>query len=109
EAVIGALYLDGGYPAAKKFIDGRFLDDRAEFVESDFKSRLQEVVQKKHKVPPEYRLVDTRGPDHDKTFEVAVIVGSRTLGTGTGKTKKEAEQDAARDALKRVRKPASKA
>ncbi len=103
EAVIGALYLDGGYEAARRFVEGRFLEARAAFVETDFKSRLQEVVQKRHKVPPEYRLVETAGPDHDKTFSVTVLVGARTLGTGSGKTKKEAEQDAARDALKHVK------
>lgn len=108
EALIGALYLDGGYEAARKFVESRFLLARDEFVETDFKSRLQEVVQKRHKVPPEYRLVETSGPDHDKTFQVAVIVGSKTLGGGSGKTKKEAEQDAARDALKRLSKRAGR-
>lgn len=102
EAVIGALYLDGGYEAARKFVTTRFLTARDEFVESDFKSRLQEVVQKRHKVPPDYRLLETSGPDHDKTFKVTVLVGSRTLGSGKGKTKKEAEQDAAQNALKRL-------
>lgn len=107
EAVIGALYLDGGYEAARRFVETRFLAAKGEFVESDFKSRLQEVVQKRHKVPPEYRLVETTGPDHDKTFSVTVIVGAKSLGGGTGKTKKEAEQDAARDALRKLVKRAA--
>lgn len=102
EAVIGALYLDGGYEAARSFVETRFLHAKGEFVETDFKSRLQEVVQKRHKVPPEYRLVETTGPDHDKTFQVTVIVGAKSLGAGSGKTKKEAEQDAARDALRKL-------
>ncbi|MBI5597974.1 MAG: ribonuclease III [Elusimicrobia bacterium] len=102
EAVIGALYLDGGYEAARKFVTTRFLSARDEFVETDFKSRLQEVVQKRHKVPPEYRLVQTTGPDHDKTFKVSVLVGARSLGAGEGKTKKEAEQDAAQNALRKI-------
>ncbi|MBI3299500.1 MAG: ribonuclease III [Elusimicrobia bacterium] len=109
EAVIGALYLDGGYAAARGFVESRFLAERDDFVETDFKSRLQELVQKRSKTPPEYRLVDTAGPDHDKTFEVTVLAGNRTLGGGKGKTKKEAEQDAARDALRRMTRKSAQA
>lgn len=107
EAVIGALYLDGGYSVAASFVETRFLAARDAFVETDFKSRLQEVVQKRSKVPPEYRLVETSGPDHDMTFKVTVLNGARTLGSGAGKTKKEAEQDAARNALRRLARKAS--
>lgn len=98
EALIGALYLDGGFEEARRFIR-RLLDRLDEFVETDFKSRLQEVVQKRHKVPPSYELLGTTGPDHEKTFSVRVMMGSRALGAGTGRTKKEAEQNAAEDAL----------
>lgn len=101
EALIGAVYVDGGFEAASRFVRDSFLDQEEEFVERDFKSRLQEMVQKKHKVPPSYGLVTSSGPDHDKTFAVKVQLGSRTLGSGEGKTKKEAEQAAARDALRK--------
>jgi len=60
---------------------------------------LQEVLQKKHKAPPTYEMVNSQGPDHDKTFAVQVHFGKRILGHGEGKTKKEAEQAAAKDAL----------
>ena len=64
----------------------------------------QEIVQKKHKTPPEYKMVKTTGPDHDKTFAVKVQFGARVLGSGHGKSKKEAEQAAAKDALERIEK-----
>jgi len=105
EALIGAVYLDGGFEAAHDFIHRCFLDGREEFVETDFKSRLQEVVQKRHKVPPDYETVETEGPDHDKTFRVRVRLGKKLLGSGEGKTKKDAEQEAARDALARLGPP----
>jgi ribonuclease-3 len=102
EAVIGAVYLDGGFDAARRVVVAHFPDFGEGFEETDYKSRLQEIVQKRHKVPPSYRLVKTTGPDHDKTFAVRVQLGSRTLGSGNGKTKKEAEQVAARDALRKL-------
>ncbi|HBL16829.1 MAG: ribonuclease III [Elusimicrobia bacterium GWA2_69_24] len=105
EALLGAVYLDGGFAAARDMLQRCCLDSGAEFVETDFKSRLQELVQKKHKVTPEYKLVETSGPDHDKSFSVEVTLGSRTLGEGDGKTKKEAEQAAASDALNRLQRP----
>lgn len=98
EALIGAVYLDGGYDAAEKFIRG-FLGRHGELAETDYKSRLQEVLQRKFKVPPLYELEGALGPDHDKTFKVVVQLGQKVLGRGTGKSKKEAEQSAARDAL----------
>lgn len=99
EAIIGAVYLDGGYAAAVRFIR-RFAGEHEAKTEADHKSRLQEVLQKKFKVPPTYETTAAAGPDHDKTFHVVVLLGKRTLGRGEGKTKKEAEQSAARDALK---------
>lgn len=98
EALIGAIYLDGGYEAAREFIRGRMHEGEPK-PESDFKSRLQEVLQKRFKVPPSYETTDAAGPDHDKTFAVVVYLGKKALGRGTGKTKKEAEQAAAKDAL----------
>jgi ribonuclease-3 len=102
EALIGAIYLDGGYAHAEKFIKRWYTDQHGSLVEADYKSRLQEVLQKKYKVPPTYEITEADGPDHDKTFRVAVKLDKKTLGTGGGKTKKEAEQAAARDAMGRM-------
>jgi ribonuclease III len=99
EALIGAVYLDGGYEAAATFIREKCLSRLDELRETDYKSRLQEQLQKKYKSPPSYEVTSAAGPDHDKTFEVLVQLGKKLLGRGTGKTKKEAEQAAARDAL----------
>ncbi|PCI40474.1 MAG: ribonuclease III [Elusimicrobia bacterium] len=109
EAIIGAVYVDGGFDAAYAFVHRCFLDERGEYVESDFKSRLQELVQKRHQSMPEYAILKATGPDHDKTFHVEVTFGAKALGEGSGKTKKEAEQEAARDALQGYeKKPVSK-
>jgi len=99
EALIGAIYLDGGYGAAEAFIRQWCIGRHGDLVETDYKSRLQEVLPKKNKVPPSYELRQAEGPDHDKTFEVEVLLGKKQLGRGSGKTKKEAEQSAARNAL----------
>ena len=99
EALIGAIYLDGGYAAAERFIREWFMGRHGRLTETDYKSRLQEVLQKKYKVPPLYEMTSAEGPDHDKTFEVLVRIGKKLLGRGAGKTKKEAEQSAAQDAL----------
>lgn len=98
EALIGAIYLDGGYPAAARFIK-HCLGRHGTLAEADYKSRLQEVLQKRYKVPPNYEMTHAAGPDHDKTFQVVVHLGKKVLGRGTGKSKKEAEQSAARHAL----------
>ena len=102
EALIGAVYLDGGYAPAFELVQLWLGEEAAGLEETDYKSRFQEIVQKRHKVPPEYKMVKTTGPDHDKTFTVRVQFGSKVLGTGHGKSKKEAEQDAARDALEKL-------
>jgi ribonuclease-3 len=102
EALIGALYIDGGLPEARRFVLERIEGEGAWEDPPDYKSRLQEIVQKKHKEPPEYTLLKTSGPEHEKTFEVKVQFGSRVLGRGLGRNKKEAEQAAAKDALERT-------
>lgn len=102
EALLGAMYLEAGYDATKKFID-KMLSKRKRLVTVDHKSRLQEWAQKKYKVPPDYVVRRSFGPDHAKTFEIEVSVGQQTLGSGSGKSKKEAEQAAARDALRKVK------
>jgi ribonuclease-3 len=102
EAVLGAMYLEAGFEPTQKFID-KLLAKRKRLVSADFKSRLQEWAQKKYKVPPDYRVRGSYGPDHAKTFEIEVNIGGEFLGQGTGKSKKEAEQAAARDALKKIK------
>ncbi|MBI5629349.1 MAG: ribonuclease III [Elusimicrobia bacterium] len=102
EAIIGALYLDGGYQAVARFIRQWCAGRHAHLKETDYKSRLQEVLQKKHKVPPSYEMIHAVGPDHDKTFQIVVHMGKRILGRGSGKSKKDAEQSAACNALEQM-------
>lgn len=99
EAVIGAIYLDGGFEEARTFVMNHvLLDLREEDLFRDEKTKLQEVVQdQREKV--EYRLVSEEGPDHDKKFTVAAYVGTRQIGIGSGRTKKAAAQAAALMAL----------
>lgn len=100
EAIIGAIYLDGGMECARKHIY-RFilsdLEDKQLFYDS--KSNLQELVQGKLKKEISYQLLSEEGPEHNKLFRVSVMIGNETYGTGSGKTKKAAEQQAAYRAL----------
>lgn len=100
EAVIGALYLDGGFEIAHTFIHRFILIDgnnKGKFMDS--KSLLQEKVQAMNHLTLEYELVGEEGPDHDKSFIVEVLIGGKSMGKGVGKTKKSAEQHAAYEAL----------
>ena len=99
EAVIAAIYLDSGYEAAKKFIL-KFLSSQKRVVIGDSKSRLQEQLQCEYKVLPEYKVMGESGPDHEKSFEIGVYLKKKLLGTGVGGSKKEAQQAAAKKALK---------
>lgn len=100
EAVIGAIYLDGGMAPAKAYIDRFVLSDlEHKKLFYDSKSNLQEVVQGRFKKSLEYELLDVCGPEHDQTFRVQVRMGEEVLGTGEGHTKKSAEQQAAYEAL----------
>jgi len=106
EALIAAIYLDGGVDAAREFIKrefGRLVAEarRNGVAGQDYKSGLQELVQARSQPLPEYRLVGTFGPDHDKRFEVEVLVAGEPLARASGPSKKEAEQEAARLALSR--------
>ena len=101
EALIGAIFLDGGYEAASDFVlreFGQTLRDAADGkLVSDYKTTLQEILQqdgKMHKIV--YRIDKTEGPDHDKIFFVTLVLEGKEMGNGKGKTKKEAEQNAAR-------------
>ena len=104
EALIGAIYLDGGFERAASFIRSFILDNLGEQeIFSDSKTILQEIVQEEGSQAVEYRLVSEQGPDHDKSFTVHVLLGSRILGEGTGHTKKAAEQAAAAKAVKELK------
>jgi len=106
EAVFGAVFIDGGFQAARGCILTVLPDKPGDIVYQEdtinYKSLLQEYIQALHKVPPRYRVFSTAGPDHDKKFEVEVVVQRTSLGKGTGKTKKHAEQVAARTAYRRL-------
>ena len=103
EAVIAAIYRDGGLPAARKFIKNHFrntiidMEEKADTM--DYKSTLQQYLQARHRKTPKYVLVKETGPDHQKEFEVKIVFAKKELARGLGKNKKEAEQDAARLAL----------
>jgi len=108
EALIAAIYLDGGIEQARAFIAREFGAQLADVKESglsgqDFKSALQEYLQASDRPLPEYKLTGTMGPDHRKQFQVAVLVNGEQLAESVGPSKKEAEQEAARLALERLR------
>lgn len=103
EAVLAAVYLDSGIANAKK-IALRFISEDAKSAikgdkHKDFKTVLQEIVQKSHEEVLDYVIISEEGPAHEKTFTAAVNLNSNTIGIGKGKSKKEAEQQAAREAL----------
>lgn len=99
EALIGAIYVDGGFANAKEFINRFILKDlENKKLFYDSKTILQEVVQGEHEQLT-YVLTDESGPDHNKSFTVRACIGERVIGSGTGHTKKAAEQDAAYQAL----------
>lgn len=106
EAVIGAVYLVGGLPAARKLVLGLLQEDVDHVfsgrIEKDYKTLLQEHYQKTQKLAPRYEVIREWGPDHNRSFEAACLVNGKTLATGIGKNKKEAEQVAAEEAVKRL-------
>ncbi len=107
EAVLGAVFLDGGVRAGRSFVKKHLGDNlraarRSQDVADDFKTRLQEQVQAEFRVTPRYRVVGTLGPAHAHEFEVEVLIAGRVVGAGTGTSRKQAEQRAARSALEIV-------
>jgi ribonuclease-3 len=108
EAVIGAVYLDGGIDCAREFIEEKILINVDEILEHrdhiNYKSLLQEWTQSKFRSYPSYRVRSTTGPEHDKIFSIVVLVNGKPRGTGRGKSKKDAEQMAAKEALHTLRK-----
>jgi len=116
EAIIGAMYLDGGFNAVKKFIVSLIEEDndrwaeasrtpdgvRQRIMHSDYKTFLQEYVQSYSREPLEYTVTDEQGPDHSKVFYVSLSHMGKQIGTGQGRTKKEAEQSSAFVAIKNM-------
>ncbi|NCB29367.1 MAG: ribonuclease III [Clostridia bacterium] len=103
EALLGAIYLDGGIEPARAFVLD-FVPRKAEYARrggmfKDYKTMLQEIVQKSKQETLEYRLAGEEGPDHDKTFTMQLLLNSNIFATGAGRSKKEAEQMAAKQAL----------
>ena len=106
EAVIGAIYLDGGFANAKEFIH-RFVLNNVEHMQLfyDSKTILQEIVQAKYSESMTYHLLGEEGPDHNKSFEVSAMLDGQEIGRGIGRTKKSAEQRAAYRGILTIRKP----
>ncbi len=112
EALIGAIYLDQGYEAAKGFITDNIIASLPGILKEgtwvDPKSKFQEIAQDREGMTPVYRVLEESGPDHDKVFELGVYVGDRLCGKGQGSSKQAAQQVAAANALKTYIKPQPK-
>lgn len=107
EAVIGAVYIDQGFEFASKFVSNFFYDDVKNFDFSninDYKSILQEAMQAEFRESVVYNVVSEKGPPNDRTFVIEAVYNGQVLGYGTGKSKKDAEQLAAKEALSKVAK-----
>jgi ribonuclease-3 len=106
EAIIGALYIDGGVAPARNFVSRSLLSDsfilNSALMDDNYKSALLEYSQARSLGVPRYAILREDGPDHDRRFTIEVFLGSESLGTGTGKSKKDAEQAAAAQALEHI-------
>jgi ribonuclease-3 len=106
EAVFGALYLDQGYRQARKFLRALLDADAPRIIgdseSTNYKGRLQELIQNRERVTPGYRTASVTGPSHDREFVVDAVLRGQVLGTGRGASKRVAQQEAARDALERL-------
>ncbi len=105
EAIVGAIFLDGGLPIAKSFLLCHFEEEANEAIGSpprNYKAELQDYTQKKFQCTPVYQVAEESGPDHAKQFHILVYIQEKESGFGIGKTKKEAEQRAAFDALSKL-------
>jgi ribonuclease III len=103
EAVIGAIYTDGGLQAAQRVVEALFVSDiGGPSAERDYKTELQEVSYRRFRAQPMYELLAARGPDHAKRFTTRIRIAGRELGTGEGASKKQSEQAAARAALNQI-------
>lgn len=106
EAVLGAIYLDRGMRAARQFMRGLLVTDAERIIgisqETNYKGRLQELIQERLRATPSYRTIQATGPAHERVFVVEALVHGRVLGVGSGASKRTAQQEAARDALERL-------
>ncbi|BBH20906.1 hypothetical protein Back11_22510 [Paenibacillus baekrokdamisoli] len=105
ESLVGAIYLDQGLEAVRSFLASYIfphIDSNGGLLVKDFKSTLQEKAQHAGMGPIEYRIVEERGPAHDREFVIEVLIGETAYGTGIGRTKKEAEQQAAAEAWRKL-------
>ncbi|HEX3409582.1 MAG TPA: ribonuclease III [Candidatus Binataceae bacterium] len=103
EAVIGAIYIDGGLEPAQRVVERLFTDDiGGPAAERDYKTELQEIAYRRFRSQPVYELVAARGPDHAKRFTTRIRIAGRELGAGEGASKKQSEQAAARAALSQI-------
>lgn len=108
EAIIGAIYLDGGIEKAKQFVFDNFssqIDVILQMPLRNWKALLQDYCQKTFQQTPTYHVIKESGPDHDKLFDISVVINQKELGRGTGPSKKEAQQAAAADAVSRFNLP----
>lgn len=106
EALIGAIFLDQGIDAAQKFIGKTILANWKDLLKNavyDNKSKLQEILQRLHHESPNYSIISSWGPDHARNFEMGVYLGPKLLGSGVGKNKQEAAQNAAQNALSKIK------
>jgi len=103
ESVIGAIFLDAGYDDAKKFVEKTLLIKTESIIETgkykDSKSKVQELSQEKLQVTPNYKVIQESGPDHNKKFIVGICFGDKEIAKGEGRSKQEAETDAAKNAI----------
>ncbi len=110
EAVLGAIFLDQGIDACRILLEKNLFPKMTEIIKNksykDYKSRFQEFSQEKFSQTPEYKEIESRGPDHDKTFLMGIYLGPDLKGQGQGTSKQKAEQEAARDALIKFGQPA---
>ena len=107
EGVIGAIFLDGGLEAARHFLFSHFneeFDDIIHAPTNNWKAQLQDYMQKEHGTSPKYTVISEKGPDHSKTFEIAVLLKDEEVGRGVGTSKKEAQQAAAAEAYNSLNK-----
>ena len=106
EAVIGAIYLDQGWETARDYVFRQFLDEfervKVTGIPKDYKSKLQEVIQRQPPKKISYAELSSSGPDHNKSFEAAALIDGKIFGRGVGRSKKAAEQEAARVALQKL-------